>query len=92
MFDAREGHDKSIKSKSISNTEIAVGDVVLVEAFLSRSPAPVDKSLPGTTEKFEVSFKLEDIILFAKHQKGVRSRMLQAFERSSWCCSDSYLT
>jgi len=51
VFDAREGYDNTIKSdhaKRIPSKEIMEDDVVLVEAFLSRTPAK--PSLPVTTE------------------------------------------
>jgi len=46
VFDARKGYTRTTRTdaKRISNKDIAVGDVVLVEAVLSRTPSPVASS------------------------------------------------
>jgi len=65
VFDAREGYVDTIKSdptKKITNENVAEGDVVLVEALLSRRPSLAVQPQPSASV---VMFKLVDIILLA---------------------------
>jgi len=81
VFDVRKEYNRATKTdaKRISTKEIAKGDVVLVEALLSRKPLGSSQSLSGESEAASehesdnAMFTLLDILLLADGVKSKKS-------------------